>query len=316
MATDYWFIGGGASHTQESARRLTYASTGGSEGVGAAKDLKVLPLAPSGGGVRVTVGTGTIRSRYAGGETQSYLGTVYQQEEVAVAPTGSSARSDLIILRVEDPFAAGSPWPPPVSVENGPYVFVRVVSGVPAGTRRVQSVVGHENDTAITLARVDIPASTSGITSAHIVDLRSIAQPRSSFWQERVNAPNEDRYLTSATPVQFPAVSAWVPIPEWATHAWLGGSLNGIAAVDSAVSGTLNLRFGTINSSATQYNEQSGFGSRISYPLGSKVAIPESIRGTSVQLTPYGQRSAGTGRLRSTWGTFYSPEVRFIEEPE
>lgn len=316
MAIDRWFIGGGAEHTPESARRLVYASTGGAEGVGGANDLKVLPLAVPGAGARVVIGSGLIKSNYVGGETQTYMGTVYTQETVSIAATGSGAgRSDLIIMRVEDPFAAGSPWDTPTPIETSPYIHIRVISGVPAGTTRVQDVPGRATDTALTLARIDLPASTATVTEAMITDLRSLAQPRTKTFRHRENAPATNSDMSSDTAVQWPPVGVWVNIPEWATHVWLNGEVSGAIALSAASSGDLWLRFGpTLTTQITPYNEQGGFGSRLSYPVGSKIAIPEALRGTSVQVVPFAKRNAGTGSLRSYWGTVLELDLLWVEE--
>ena len=245
MAMDRWFIGGGAEHTPESARRLVYSSTSGAEGIGGATDLQVLPTTPTGPSVRVTIGSALIRSRYQGGETQTYMGTVYSQETVAVAPTGSSARSDLVVMRVEDPFAAGSPYSAPsaANIATAPYVFIRVISGVPANTTRVQSVPGHANDTAIALARIDIPANQGVVLSTYIKDLREVAVPKRSevvFARPRVaaDAGAQSNLGTGSTVAAggevFPGGGGFsnefqVRIPEWATRmvvdaAWMGVS--------------------------------------------------------------------------------------------
>ena len=233
MAIDRWFIGGGAEHTPESARRLVYASTNGAEGVGGVNDLKVLPLAVPGQGVRVAIGSALIKSNYVGGETQTYMGTVYQQETVSVTPTGSqSKRSDLIVMRVEDPFAAGSPYNPPAEgdIPTAPYVFIRVISGVPANTTRLQDVAGYKNDTAVTLARIDFPVNTGTVTSGMIVDLRRVAQPRRTevvYARPRVAADDGAQNNLTATTANggeyFPGGGGFinefqVEIPEWATR--------------------------------------------------------------------------------------------------
>lgn len=238
MAVDRWFIGGGAEHTPESARRLVYASTSGAEGVGGVNDLRVLPLAVPGQGVRVTVGSALIRSRYVGGETQTYMGTVYSQETVSTTPTGSGGkRSDLVVMRVEDPFAAGSPYPEPAAgdIPSAPYIHIRVISGVPANTKKLQDVASYRNDTAVTLARIDYPASTGTVTAGMITDLREVAQPRRSevvYARPRISADDTtQQYLTGNVIVSgkvwygeyFPGGAGspnqfTVRIPEWATR--------------------------------------------------------------------------------------------------
>lgn len=233
MAVDRWFFGGGAEHTPESARRALYASTSGAEGVGAINDLKVLPLAVPGAGVRVSIGSALIRSRYVGGETQTYMGTVYEQETVSTTPTGSGGgRNDLVVMRVEDPYAAGSPYSPPSEPERAtaPYIHIRVISGVPAGTKRLQDVPGYQNDTAIALARIVFPASTGTVTSAMIVDLREMAQPRRTevvFARPRVADDDTTQRFLNGTMANggefFPGGGGapnefQVDIPSWATH--------------------------------------------------------------------------------------------------
>lgn len=233
MAVDRWFIGGGAEHTPEAARRALYASTSGAEGVGGVSDLRVLPLSVPGQGVRVTVGSALIPSRYVGGGTQTYMGTVTSQETVDITPTGSGqTRHDLIVMVIEDPFAAGSTYSPPPTEEipNAPYAHIRVISGVPANTTRVQNIGAYANLTALTLARITLPPSTGTVQSGMITDLREVAQPRRSevvFARPRIAADDTaQRYLTATyasggeffpggggSPNEFQ-----VDIPRWATR--------------------------------------------------------------------------------------------------
>lgn len=324
MAIDRWFIGGGAEHTPESARRLVYASTGGSEGVGSVSDLKVLPLAVPGGGVRVVTGSALIRSNYVGGSTQTYMGSVYEQETVTIAPTGSSGgRSDLIIMRVEDPFAAGSPWSAPTEVESAPYVHIRVVSGVPSGTTRVQNVTGHANDTAITLARVDIPASTGTVTSAMIKDLRQLAQGRNK--EDVFHVPSgvtTTLDLVASSVVPWPANTfARVEIPEWATHAYISGDIIGYTVQNSSTAGWLYARIDdnggglSVQSPGTYYNEQLvTYGGRWAWPVGGKVEIPSAMRGKKLWLRTMGTRAGGSGYLRAGSDAMVRWNVTWAEE--
>lgn len=233
MAIDRWFIGGGAEHTQESVRRALYASTSGATGVGGVNDLRVRPLAVPGQGIRVAVGSALIKSNYVGGETQTYMGTVYTEEIVDVTPTGSgSGRADLVVMRVEDPFAAGSPYDPPLEddIATAPYIYIRVISGVPANAKKLQDVPGYQNDTAITLARINLPASTGTVTAAMITDLRSVAQPqRLEVVYARPRVSEDDgaqSFLGSSSEngEYFPGGAGFVnafnvDVPEWATRA-------------------------------------------------------------------------------------------------
>lgn len=322
MAIDRWFIGGGAEHSPESARRALYASTGGAEGVGGIDDLKVVPLAVPGGGVRILTGSALIRSGYAYGETQTYMGTVYEQETVSVAATGSGAgRSDMVVLRVEDPYAGGSPWPVPADPATAPYLHIRVISGVPADATRVQDVPGHDTDTAIALARIDIPASTGTIAAGMITDLRRLGQPRRLSTLAYVPVPAVTD-LVSATLVPWPASTAvQVEVPEWATHAYVDGEIVNYQTRNNPVAGTLRARLDTAGSGGVEamssplyYNEQYAGDTRLSRPVGGKITIPPELRGQVRNLRMVGLRNGGTGFLRASTDALVRWNVTWAEE--
>lgn len=258
-----WFVGGGAQHSADVARLLMYLATGGSEGVVNRTDMRVLALAVPGGNVRVMPGACVILNRALGGANQSYGGRIAQEDDtVAIAATGSSGgRSDLIIARVEDPTISGEPWQTPDPVETGPYIYPRVIANVPSGTRSVHELgLGYS---AITLARVDIPASTGAITQAMIKDLRPICnvvtgpepppggepEPDPENPPDPDNPPNQPESPTCVVVIpstggptagnllswliqiftNWPIVSAWnVNIPPWSTHADIDVKLSGI----------------------------------------------------------------------------------------
>ncbi|MFD5599916.1 hypothetical protein ACFWHR_07640 [Leucobacter sp. NPDC058333] len=251
MATSHWFVGGGAEHTAEMVRRDTNAKLGGAEGICAVNDLRVLQQPVAIGAVRVTIGSGYIYSRYSSAINETYMGSVTSQEIVTIPQNaGSGVRRDLVVMRVRDPYVQGSPWEDPganisdpaaadKARANAKYVYIERIPSVPAGTRRLQDVAGYENDTAITLARIDIPAATSAITSSMITDLREVARPRRSevvFARPRIAADDTaQRFLNgklsdggeyfpggSGAPNQFQ-----VDIPLWATRMiidarWMG----------------------------------------------------------------------------------------------
>lgn len=332
MAIDRWFLGGGAEHTPEAARRALYASTSGSEGVGGSKDLQVLPLAVPGQGVRVSIGSALMRSRFVGGETQTYMGTVYEQETVSITPTGSgSGRSDLIILRVEDPYAAGTPYTPPVEAERAtaPYIYVRVVSGVPAGTTKVQDVPGHQNDTAVTLARIDLPASTGTVTTGIITDLRKVAQPQTLRKLELrfpTGAFAEGRRMSVGSYSDWPLVDGERPVvevPEWASVIKIVATIEG-AWFAKTGSETRNMVAGTLVGLGNQMNTQNGIvtkfasdaGERASHTFVGSVKIPESMRGTSqpIRLQANVTSAATTGSLFADYQSTVFVDYEFAEE--
>lgn len=215
-----WFVGGGAHHSPEVARLLAYAATGGAEGIVTPGDLKVQATLVPGGSVDIAPGDCLIRHRGQGGDSQTYAGRNHTRDNVTIAATSGTARSDLIVAQIEDPFIAGEPWQEPSDVTAGPYIYTRVIPNVPPWTARLQDVAGFEGRTAIALARVDVPANTGTITNDMITDLRKLAMPRSKR-QMYVHSIATARDLTSTTSVKWLADTINIEIPEWATSCQL-----------------------------------------------------------------------------------------------
>ncbi|MFD0044749.1 hypothetical protein ACFVGV_06115 [Pseudarthrobacter scleromae] len=228
-----WFVGGGAQHSPEVARLMAYASTNGAEGIVTPGDLKVTALAVPGGSVNVAPGAALIRNRATGGNSQTYVARNPVEDTVGIAPTGSgSGRTDLIVAQIEDPFMAGEPWQDPADPTVGPYIFTRVIPNVPANTTRLQDVPGYSGRSAITLARVDIPASTGTITAAMITDLRALAMPRQ--WREMIPyAALQGEYLTGVNAwADWPtALQPQVRVPDWATDVFMTVNLTGVLRI-------------------------------------------------------------------------------------
>lgn len=219
-----WAIGGGAEVPVEAGRLVAYAATGGADGVSVAGDLKVLPLAVPGSSVRVVKGSALMPSRAAGVDQQSYAVRNLSEEVVGVTATGSgSGRSDMVIVRVEDSTVAGEPWATPVDPVNGPYVFPRVLEGVPssaiATNRAARDYLASQGMTAIPLAGITLPASTGTITSGMITDLRNLARPRSEIVTAHPAPPVPSWLSTIAVDVTWPGGGPTVDVPSWATHA-------------------------------------------------------------------------------------------------
>ncbi|SFN66030.1 hypothetical protein [Mycetocola miduiensis] len=300
-----WFVGGGAQHSPEVARLLAYAATGGVEGVITPTDLKVLPLAVPGGAVRALPGAALILNRAVGGAQQTYVSRMPTETQVGIAATGSGAgRSDLIVARVEDPFMAGEPWQDPSDPKVGPYVFLRVIPNVPADTTRLQSVNGYEGSSAITLARIDIPASTGTITAAMIKDVRGIAQPKSAMEAWSVVGPGANTDLpTSAAWTTLASLTASGRIPEWATRAYANISVSGLLVNSGEWRGFLRVSIttaaGTRSSTPVAVTETNATynwpGRRFSLPLGSFLEDLSALSGQPATVKVELQKAVGTG---------------------
>ncbi len=235
-----WFVGGGAQHSPEVARLLAFAATNGAEGVVLPGNLKVVATGTPSAQVQVRPGAGVILNRAVGGDLQTYMARNPTATTVSVAATSSSgARSDLIVLQVEDPFMSGEPWQDPADVTVGPYVFVRVIPNVPNTTTRLQDVSGYEGRSAITLARIDIPVSTATITNAMITDLRSVANPRETT-VVAANLGTVTGTMDSTAYQAFPPYQPTLAVPDWATYARIDVTISQVQAAGNS-NGFVNL---------------------------------------------------------------------------
>jgi len=329
-----WFVGGGAEHSPEVARLLAYAATGGAEGIVLPTDLRVAPLSVPGSGVRVLPGAALVRNRASGGALQTYVARLPVANTVSISATGSGAgRSDLIVARIEDPYVAGTPYQEPENPASGPYVFTRVISNVPKGTTRLQDLAAHANSSAITLARVDLPASTGTVTAAMITDLREVAIPRQTrrLFTYNLSSGDGTHYLSSDGAEQFwpnvPDTVWYVDIPEWATHANIIGHWGGVKMQKSTAWGTVWVRLGrpdgygegNVRTQDQRWDaEASGTANdqvRETWAAADDVTIPAAMRGTRQPIRLMGRRSAAGASPGLDSASSISVDVQFTEGP-
>ncbi|MFF8789234.1 hypothetical protein [Streptomyces sp. NPDC015125] len=313
-----WFTEGGAEHSSEVARLLAFAAFGGAQGVVGSGDLAVRALSSPAAQVQVRSGACAILNRAAGSTYQAYAGRLPSSDTVNVAATGASARSDLVIARVENPYSAGETWPNPSDPTVGPYVFTRIVSNVPKTTTNIRQV--RPGDSAITLARLDIPANTSTITQAMIRDLRDMVSPR----RERVLYTAFPGSLTTLAYSDnkwhnWPGAANWdIDVPSWATRAKIVMTFAGFRMTRSDVFARMQTKFGSMLGQDTYIDDDSGSNTRRStIVLADNLAISSSIRGTTQKLTvqTYMYRSE-TGDVSVDSGTSIVADVEFVESPD
>lgn len=237
-----YFVEGGAEHSAEVMRTLAYAIFGGQEGILERLDFAVRELDTPGTAVQVWPGVAPILNRAPGAFSQMYVGRMPTATQVNITPTDSSGgRSDLVIARVENPLDGSGLWSPPSDATTGPYIFIRVIEGVPAGTKSLTQLSNIGPFSAVPLARIDIPASTGTVTDDMITDLRTIVNPATGLgpapngpgaeklWTEASHSTTTTTLAKTQTAYQnFPAEANWtVNVPEWATAVdILGGVLN------------------------------------------------------------------------------------------
>jgi hypothetical protein len=312
-------IGNGAQHSEGVFRLVGYNALNGNEGVLGTNDLRVTALGTPGAAVNVGVGACSMLGRGASQVAEMYAARMLTTDTVAIAATGAGAgRSDLVIGRIEDPNISGSGWGAPGVLATGPYVFTRVISGVPNTTTDVTQLnLGY---TAVTLARIDLPVNTAAITQSMIVDLRKIANPRRDSRLYTAN-PGLVYNLTSASFVNW--FGQWaIPVPVWATRAVLVVTVGG-ARIDRVSASVNGNAFGQIRAVlGSAVTQGAGYDldavaqtsvSRWTLNAGDTVAIPSSMRGTTQTLAIQGLKSGGTKNLYADTSTFASVSVEFQE---
>jgi hypothetical protein len=312
-----WMIGGGAEHSPEVGRLVSYVATSGAEGIINADDLKVAELTVPSTSVRIAPGAALIRNRSTGAASETYAARLPAEDTVEIAATGTGAgRSDLIVARIEDPFLAGAPWQEPADPTTGQYVYTRVISNVPAGTTRLQQVAGYENHSALTLARIDIPASTGTIIDDYIIDLRKIAVPRTEPGSELL-FPAGDRNMSKSGYTSWPiATSINVEVPEWATEVRIVAHVSGVQIIGGSGEsyGGVRTKFG---SHASQNGIILGPAGRQHISIIGKHPILSSQRGQVVPIALEGyQTDGGTGTIQADYQTTVAIEWEFKEAPQ
>lgn len=326
-----WFIGGGALHSPEVARLLPYALINDTEGIVGVNDLKVQPLAVPGGSVRVAPGAAIVPNRSTGGSQQAYIGRNPTDDVVAIAPTGSGAgRTDMIVARVEDPFAAGTPWQEPADPTDAQYIFTRVISNV--GAAAVASPTAARNYlrdngfSAIPLGAVILPVSTATVTDTMIKDLRKVARPRTDRQlRTRAFVEGETEVLTStaANGEYWPNNTAgWdVDVPEWATYAKIVVTVGSVLFPPGSSYGILWATLGAdiVPTQTVRFDSPNAAGnSRFSLTIADDISVPASLRGTTQSLQVRGKIDGGTTGARPVldWASSLSFDIEFQERAD
>lgn len=331
-----------ALHAASVIRLMAYAAAEGKQGVLMPGHLPVQAMPTPAGQVQVMPGGYSILAKHQGGDFEAYLGKVLAAEPVQVNPTDSSGpRTDLIILRVENPYVAGAgSWPVPSDAVNGPYVYPRVIEGVPPGTNNVIAV--NASWSAITLARITRPANTGVVQQADITDLRSLAKldgeritiinnpppepPPIAYplWTGSKEVNDNSTHTKSQTSFHdWPAEGSFqVPIPEWAQLADVLVLVN--PEIDGNVYGDLRITLDgqatDLNPAIYNYNYARTIGpEQYLTAVAGPVTIPASLRGKVVtlrlQARSLANDSAHPGRFITHQGCYVTAQLNFKRAP-
>lgn len=275
------------------------SATRSAQGVVGEADLYVKQTGTASNQVRASNGACVVLGNEAAWQGAYYAYNV-GDDLVSIAATGGSARSDLIVAKVEDPTVAGGGWSHNPATD--PLVYTRVISGVTAG-----STTPPAGMSAIPLARVDVPASTSVITQAMITDCRYMLNPRRDRALYAVNLtggpynlPNNQTSL-----ITWPtAANLTVPVPSWAVQAriicnwvqvksvWVAGSTGGPFATVNFKLGSLTSQTMTLDSSTTSTSTNVYRDTGVCVDT---LNIPLAMRGTNQNFLLQGKGNGPTG---------------------
>ncbi|MEW1700115.1 hypothetical protein ACIQCR_17155 [Streptomyces sp. NPDC093249] len=315
-----WYIEGGALHSEDTMRLLAFAAFGAGEGIVGSADLAVRALEQPGASVQVLPGACAVLNRAQGSAYEAYAGRLPVADTVSIASTGSQPRSDLLVVRVENPYGSGEPWALPVEAETGPYIFTRVISGVPPTTAARDLATLAPSDSAIVLARIDIPPRTNAITQAMITDLRTIVNPRHERVHRtaRLSEATTLGYLDGSWQSWPGEITRWaVDVPAWATHATVQLVLSGVRMSGGTVSGSMQLFLGTAPGEQIPISDdQSSAVRRRTVLLSTRFPLSRAVRGTTQPLTMQTRLSAAGGDVSIDASTWLSLDVEFSEAPD
>lgn len=298
----------GGDHPARAMRLMIRDLARGRQGVAEAGDLKVRPLATPGPGVRVGDGSAIVHGArpWQGAYTQANIGDAI----VEVLPTGPYARTDLLVLRIEDPEFEGDRDPRHEDVG-----YFHLIQGIdPRDTTAVREM------TAIPLARITIPRNTAAITAEMISDLRRLANPRAERTLRTLHpkpgalAPAEHGRWTA-----WPKDATWtVEIPAWATKAAVVLTVTGLRIEGGSVYVEVRTVLGDHNGAPTVIDDDQGTSARrTTAVLADSFDVPAHYRGTRQQLTVQINQNDkyGHGNVSAAAGTAVVADVEFTESP-
>lgn len=300
----------GATHPAQQFRMLVRDLARGAEGITQGDDLKVLQQSTPGGGVTVTDGSGVVKGRvntFQGHYSVCNIGSA----DVTIAPTGSgSGRSDMVILRIEDPEYEGT-----LNPQTDQIAYFQVISNVSSSATAIP-----DGRTGIPLARIDIPASTSTITSSMIVDLRKVANPRRerNLLIQTPTALSTNIGGTSGTWTNFSTAAGWsVAVPDWATTVVISLSAGQLRYNTGAFFGGLRATFGTqMTVQSVNLDDNTSGTRRNTAVLGDTLPVNFSYRGTTQTLRFQACGYSGnSGYVGVDTASTLVADVEFFEAP-
>jgi len=269
-------------------RLMQQSATGGSQGIIGAQDMYVTANTVPNPGINIAPGACVVLGSEAAYQGSYYGYNVGVDTSLTIAATGGAVRSDMIVVRAEDPTWSGSPWGNPAA---GQILFPRVISGVSPGATSVPGMVS-----AIPLARIDMPVSTSVVQQSYIHDLRYVSQPQRIMQQVASAGPaSRANWTVSTTAHAWPPGATWpVFIPAWATTMVMSWTVGDLLWVSGTARGFINPVFGSsVTAPAVAFpqvivsvpaTEGAAGAWRHTCTGASTTTVPASLRGTTQTL--------------------------------
>ncbi|MFF2731771.1 hypothetical protein ACFVS9_28170 [Streptomyces sp. NPDC058008] len=299
----------GATHPAQQFRMLVRDLARGAEGITQGTDLKVTQLSTPGSSVQVSDGSGVVRGRvnaYQGTYSVCNIGAV----SVPIAATGGSARSDMLILRVEDKEYEGN-----IDPATGQVNYFQVISNVSSSATAIP-----DGRTGIPLARIDIPASTSTITNAMIKDIRVIANPRRerTQWIQSPTTTSTGISNANGSYAYFSTAAGWnIPIPSWASTAVISVDIAQLKYSVANFIGSLRATFGaSLSLQPVILDDNQTAIRRATVFVADTLIITDAYRGTTQLLRAQATGTTGnTGTVAVDASTTLKADVEFFEAP-
>jgi hypothetical protein len=300
----------GATHSAQQFRMLVRDLANGADGITQGDDLKVIQRATPGGGILVGDGSAVVRGRantFQGSYAACNIGAV----DVPIAATGGSGRSDMVILRIEDPEYEGT-----LNPATDQIAYFQVISNVSSAATAIP-----DSRTGIPLARIDIPASTSTITNAMVTDLRKVANPRRSRSLLTQSPASISTGIGSSTSYSyFSTAAGWnITIPDWASKVIVKLDVSPLRYDLGNFFGQISATFGaSLSVQATLLDDNQGTGPRrIPAIMADTLTIPTAYRSTTqlLRVRASGLTAGQAARIYVDSGTTLVADVQFEEAP-
>jgi hypothetical protein len=336
-----WALDG--ARTPASVARLAARAAVKQSGIINPGDMKVLPLAVPGDGVRISSGGAVLENRYELDVNQAYVIEATSEEILGADDnfTGivgnGTTQSHLICVSIGDPqyTTAGHPWftevmksdlaANPETALDFQYVRPWVIKNVPSTTVRVEDLGAPPAYPIYALARIDVPAGSGSITSGMIVDLRKVVNPRSEIaqWSVPISTPDTLSVPAAFTYETWPDNSeSSVYVPKWATRVYVNAFIYGFTQgsdvqADAPARVAMRKSDGTFVAATPQsvyYENKLGTNKQIH--IAGSIAIPAAQRGTTCKFST--EASLANTSMNTLLGTTTRTQVgitlRFVEE--